>query len=222
MINILMLVLLSLWTLPLNNKSVISMILDFSYEFFNSRDTEFVPQGSISLVDLCSPSEVDLEDYKPSSLGSIESSSIDSALTLPFIEDSKVTCVSAKLTRIRSLLLNMIMMLLFLGDRICSWIHNCLLDLSCCSSCNCICMCPARAYEPDAGFHAFSSFYKPSSLFSLLLSLVSFFLCNLTPFTLRRLSLSVLILLTFLALCIGLFLVHGTSFACLWHLTPRI
>ena len=54
---------------------------DFSYEFFNSHDTEFVPIDSISLVDFCSPSEVDLIDYKPLSLGPIESSSVDSALT---------------------------------------------------------------------------------------------------------------------------------------------
>ena len=44
---------------------------DFSYEIFNSCDTEFVPTDSISLVDFCSPSEVDITDYKPSSLGSI-------------------------------------------------------------------------------------------------------------------------------------------------------
>ena len=87
---------------------------DFSYEFFNSCDIEFVPTDSISLVDFCSPSEVDLTDYKPSGLGPIESPSVDSALTLPFIEDSKVTCVSAKVTCIGSFLLNMILMLLFL------------------------------------------------------------------------------------------------------------
>ena len=106
----------------------------------------------------------------------------------------------------------MILMLLFLGYRIFSWINNYLLVLSCCSSYKYICMCPARAYEPDVGFHAFSSLYNPSSLFSSSLSLVSFCLCNLTPFTLRRRSLSVFILLTFLALCIGLFLALGTSF----------
>ena len=187
----------------------------FSYEFLSSCDIEFVSADSISLVYFFSPSEVDLTNYKPSSLGSIESCSIDSALTLPFIEDRKVTCVSAKVTRIGSFLLNMILMLLFLGDKICSWIHNCLLASPCCSSRNCICMCPARTYDPDAGFHAFSSLYKPSSLFSLSLSLVSFFLCNLTPFTLRRHSPSVFILLVFLALCIGLFLALGTSFSCL-------
>ena len=43
---------------------------DFSYEFFNSCDIEFVSADSISLVDFFSPSEVDLIDYKPSSLGS--------------------------------------------------------------------------------------------------------------------------------------------------------
>jgi len=187
------------------------MSLIFSYEFLSSCDIEFVPADSISLVDFCFSSEVDLIDYKPSSLGPIESSSVDSALTFPFVEDSKVTSVSAKVTRIGSFLL----MLLFLGDRIISWIHNCLWASPCCSSCNCICICLARAYEPDAGFHAFSSLYKPSSLFSSPLSLVSFCLCNLTPFTPRRPSLSVLILLTFLALCIGLFLALGTSFACL-------
>ena len=94
-------------------------------------DIEFVPVDSISLVDFCSPSEVNLIDYKPSRLGAIESSSVDSTLTLPFIEDSKVTCVSAKVTCIRTFLLNMILMLLFLGDRICSWIHNYLLASPC-------------------------------------------------------------------------------------------
>ena len=44
---------------------------DFSYEFFNFCHIEFVPAYSISLVDFCSPFEVDLEYYKPSSLGSI-------------------------------------------------------------------------------------------------------------------------------------------------------
>ena len=38
---------------------------DFSYEFFNSCDTEFVPTYSISLVDFFSPSAVDFTDYKP-------------------------------------------------------------------------------------------------------------------------------------------------------------
>ena len=79
----------------------------------------------------------------------------------------------------------MILMLLFLGDRICSWIHNYLLASPCFSSRNCICMCHARAYEPDASFHTFSSLYKPSYFFSLSLSLVSFSLYSLTPFTLR-------------------------------------
>ena len=91
---------------------------DFSYEFFNSCDTEFVPADSISLVDFCSPSEVDLIDYKPLDIGTIESSFIDSTLTTSFVEDSKATCVSAKVTCIRYFLLNMILMLLFLGDRI--------------------------------------------------------------------------------------------------------
>ena len=138
------------------------------------KDIEFVPADFTSLVDILFSSEVDLIDFEPSSLGAIESSSVDSALTFPFVEDSKVACVSTKVTRIRSFLLNMILMLLFLGDRILSWIHNCLLDLSYCSSCNCICICPARAYEPDAGFHAFSSLYKPSSFLSSSLILVSF------------------------------------------------
>ena len=44
---------------------------DFSYEFFNSYDTEFVLADSIYLVDFFSPSEVDLTNYKPSSLGVI-------------------------------------------------------------------------------------------------------------------------------------------------------
>ena len=39
---------------------------DFYYEFFNSRDTEFVPANTISLVDFCSLSKVDLTDYQPS------------------------------------------------------------------------------------------------------------------------------------------------------------
>ena len=56
----------------------------FSYEFLSSCDIEFVPADSISLVDFLFSSEVDLIDYKPSSLGPIESSSVDSALTFPF------------------------------------------------------------------------------------------------------------------------------------------
>ena len=39
--------------------------------FLNPRDTEFVPADSISLVDFCSPFEVDIIDYKPLSLFSI-------------------------------------------------------------------------------------------------------------------------------------------------------
>ena len=38
---------------------------DFSFEFFNSCDTEFALADSISSVDFCSPSEVNLTDYKP-------------------------------------------------------------------------------------------------------------------------------------------------------------
>ena len=91
---------------------------DFSYEFFNSRDTEFVLVDSMSLVHFFYPSEVDLTDYKPSSLGTIESSFVDSTLTTSFVEYNKATCVSTKVTHIRSFLLNMILMLLFLGDRI--------------------------------------------------------------------------------------------------------
>ena len=142
----------------------------------------------------------------------IESYFIDSSLTTPFVEDNKIACVSSKVTCIRSFLLNMILILLFLGERIFIWIHNYLLASPCCSSHNCICMYPARAFEPDASFHAFSLLYKPSSLFSSSLSLVSFCLCNLTPFTLRRRSPSVFILLMFLALCIGLIFALGTSF----------
>ena len=93
--------LLSLLILHLKSKSVILMSLIFSYEFLSSRDIEFVRADSISLVDFFSPSAVDLTDYKSSSLGSIEFSSVDSTLTFPFVEDSKVTCVSAKVTYIR-------------------------------------------------------------------------------------------------------------------------
>ena len=71
---------------------------DFSYEFFNSCDTEFFLADSISLVDILFPSEVDLIDYKTLSLSAIESSSVNSALTSPFVEDNKVTCVSTKVT----------------------------------------------------------------------------------------------------------------------------
>ena len=89
----------------------------FSYEFFNSYDTEFVPTDSISLVDFFSPSEVDLTDYKPLILGSIEYSMFDSTSTFPFVEDSKLVCVSSKVTCIRNFLLNMILMLFFLVIR---------------------------------------------------------------------------------------------------------
>ena len=54
------------------------MSLIFSYEFLSSCDIEFVPVDSISLVDFFFSSEVDLIDYKPSSLDSIESSLVDS------------------------------------------------------------------------------------------------------------------------------------------------
>ena len=114
-------------------------------------------------------------------LGTIESSFVDSSLTKPFVEDSKVTCFSAKVTCIGSFLLNMILMLLFLGEMILSWIYNCLLAFFCCSSYICICMYNACAFEPDSSFHTFSSLYKPSSLFSLLLSLVSFYLQEMFP-----------------------------------------
>ena len=85
-----------------------------------------VPIGLVvlCLVDFCSPFEVDIEDYKPLSLGTIESSLVDSTLNLPFVEDSKVTSISTKVTCIGYFLLNMIPMLFFLGDRIFSWIHN--------------------------------------------------------------------------------------------------
>ena len=43
---------------------------DFSFEFFNCRDTEFALADSISPVDFFSPSEVDIIDYKTSRLGS--------------------------------------------------------------------------------------------------------------------------------------------------------
>ena len=98
----------------------------FSYEFFNCCDIDFVPADSTSLVDLFFSSEVDLTDCEPSGLGTIESSFVDSTLTLPFVEDSKVACVSTKVTCIKYFLLNMILMLFFLGDSIFSWIHNCL------------------------------------------------------------------------------------------------
>ena len=130
-----------------------------------------------------------------------------------FVEDSKVTCVSAKVTCIGSFLLNVILMLFFLRDGIFSWIHNFLLASPCFSSCNCIFMYPAHAFEPNTRFHAFSSLYKTSSPLSSSLNLVPFFLCNLVVFSLRRRSLSVFILLMFLAICIGLFLARGTSFS---------
>ena len=74
-----------------------------------STPVQFVPTDSISLVDFFSPSKVDITDYKPSSLGAIESSLVDFALTFPFVEDSKVARVSAKVTCIGSFLLNMIL-----------------------------------------------------------------------------------------------------------------
>ena len=61
---------------------------DFSYRFLNSCDTEFVPTYSISLVDFFSSFEVDIMDYKSLSLGTIESSFVDSPLTTPFVEVS--------------------------------------------------------------------------------------------------------------------------------------
>ena len=60
-----MLEFLSFWTLPFKQQVSDLDEFDFSYEFFDSCDTEFVPADSISLVDFFSPSEVDLTDYKP-------------------------------------------------------------------------------------------------------------------------------------------------------------
>ena len=97
---------------------------DFSSILFNSCDTKFVPADSIFLVDLFFSSKIDIVDHKPSVLGTMDSYLVDYALTMPFVKDSRVTCVSAKVTCIRSFLLNMIPMLLFLGGRILSWIHN--------------------------------------------------------------------------------------------------
>ena len=124
---------------------------DFSYEFFNSCIV-FVPTDSTSLVDICFCSEVDHIDFEPSCLGTIDSSFLDSSLNTPFVEDSKVACDFAKVNYIEYFILNVILMLLFLGDNIFSWIHNCLLAFPCCSSCNCSFMYPFHAYAPDYQF----------------------------------------------------------------------
>ena len=79
---------------------------DFSSRFSSSYDTEFVPIDSISSIDIFFSSEVDLTNCKPSVLGTIGSSLVYSTLTTPFVEDSKVACVSAKVTCIESFLLN--------------------------------------------------------------------------------------------------------------------
>ena len=152
-----MLVILIFWTdSPFEQQVSDPDEFDFSYEFFKSYDTEFVPTDSISLVDFFSPSKVDLTNYKSLGLGIIESSSVDSALTTPFVEDNKVASVSTKVTCIRFFLLNMILIFLFLGDMILSWIHNCLLASPCCSTCNCVFIYPTRAYDPNVSFHDFS------------------------------------------------------------------
>ena len=103
----------SLWNLPSNSKSVILMSWIFLIDFSTPMILSLFLQTLYPLLIFFSPSEVDLTDYKPSRLGAIEYSFIDSTLTLPFIEDSKVTCVSTKVTCIRTFLLNMILMLLF-------------------------------------------------------------------------------------------------------------
>ena len=88
---------------------------EFSYEFFNSYDIEFVPTDSTTLVDFFFSSDVDLIDHKTSVLGTIESSSVDSSLTTPYVEYSKVACVSAKVTCVIYFLLNMIGLCIFLS-----------------------------------------------------------------------------------------------------------
>ena len=103
-----------------------------SCRFFDTCDTKFVPRQSITPVNFSFSSEVDLIDYKSSGLGTIETSLVNSALTMPLVEDRKVVIVSTKVTYIEYFILNMILILLFLGDRILSWIHNCLLALLCC------------------------------------------------------------------------------------------
>ena len=127
-----------------------------SCRFFNSSDTKFVPIDYITPINFIFPLEVDLIDYKSLGLGTIESSSASSVSTMPFREESKNKTISTKVTCIRPFLLNMILILLFLGDNILSWIQNCLLASPFCSSCSHIFLHHACAYEPDAGFHAFN------------------------------------------------------------------
>ena len=107
---------------------------DSSCIFFDSNDTELVPADSITPVNFIFPFEVDFIDYKSLGLGTIESSLVNSTLIMALIEVSEAENVSTKVTCIRSLLLNMILILLFLGDRILIWIHNYLLASFCCSS----------------------------------------------------------------------------------------
>ena len=91
---------------------------DSPCRIFGSCDTKSIFADSISSNNFIFSLEVELTDYKSSSLGTIETSSIDSALTMPFVEDIKVENVSTKVTCIGSLFLNMIIILLFLGDKI--------------------------------------------------------------------------------------------------------
>ena len=100
-------------------------------------------------------------DYKSSSLGTIESSLVNYALTTRFVEDSKVATVSTKVTCIKPFLFNIILILLFLGDMILRWIQKKLLDLPFCSNCNCIFLHSTYAYDPIVNFHTFRSLYSP-------------------------------------------------------------
>ena len=87
---------------------------DFDCRIFYSHDAESVPIDSITSINFSFTLEVDLIDCKSSGLGTIDSSSVSSSLIIPLVEDSEVANVSTKVTCIRSLVLNMILVLLFL------------------------------------------------------------------------------------------------------------
>ena len=105
---------------PIEKQVGVLVEFDFVCRIFYSCDVEFVLADPIIYVNFRFPPEVYLIDYKSLGLGTIESSLVYSALTMLFLEDSKVVNVSTKVTCIGSFLLNIILILLFLGDRILS------------------------------------------------------------------------------------------------------
>ena len=91
---------------------------DAIYIIFYFCNAESVPAYYNTSFKFGIPIEFDLADCKSSCLFTTESSSINSSLTMHVVEENKVANVYTKVTCIKPFLLNMILILSFLGNRI--------------------------------------------------------------------------------------------------------